>query len=177
MSAPKRYNPALVGLHWLVAALIFIMLVMGYTRLGGTPNDAAKIQTLGLHMPIGITIVVLTVIRFAVRLSTKKPAPATAGHPLLDKLGVATHYLLYLAALSMGLSGMGISALAGLPAIVFERSGSLPADFAAFGPAIAHGFLSFVLSGLVLMHIGAALYHQFIRKDNLLARMWFGKGQ
>ncbi|MDX9990679.1 MAG: cytochrome b/b6 domain-containing protein [Anaerolineales bacterium] len=177
MMTPKRYHPALVGLHWLIATLIFVMLLMGYTRLGGTPNDEAKIQTLSLHMPIGITIVALTLIRFGVRLATKKPAPATAGHPLLDKIGVATHYLLYLAALGMGLSGMGIAALAGLLPIVFERSGSLPPDFAAFSPAIGHAFLSFVLSGLVLLHIGAALYHQFIRKDNLLARMWFGKGQ
>jgi cytochrome b561 len=34
---------------------------------------------------------------------------------------------------------------------------------------------SWLLLGLVLLHFGAALYHQFIRKDNLLARMWFGK--
>lgn len=174
MSTQKRYHPALVGLHWLVAALILVMLLVGYTRLGATPNDEAKIQILSLHMPIGITIVALTVIRFVVRLATKKPAPATAGHPLLDKIGGITHYMLYLAALGMGISGMGISALAGLPAIVFERSGSLPADFAAFPPAIGHGFLGFVLSGLIVLHVGAALYHQFIRKDGLLSRMWFG---
>lgn len=177
MSTPKRYHPALVVLHWLIAALILLMLVMGYTRLGETPNDAAKVQVLSLHMPIGITIVVLTVLRFLVRVFSKKPEHATTGNPLLDKVGVVTHYLLYLAALGMGISGMGISALAGLPAIVFEGAGSLPADFAAFPPAIGHGFFGYVLSGLVLLHIGAALFHQFIRKDNLLARMWFGKGE
>lgn len=177
MPTPKQYHPALVTLHWLIAALIIIMLVMGFTQLGSTPNDEAKIQILSLHMPIGITILTLTIVRLFVRFFTRKPAPATAGNPLLDKVGVAVHVLLYIAALGMGISGLGISALAGLPAIVFERSGNLPADFAAFPPAIGHGFLSFVLSGLVLMHIGAALYHQFIRKDNLLARMWFGKDQ
>jgi cytochrome b561 len=175
MSTPKRYHPALVALHWLIAALIFVMLLMGYTQLGSTPNDDAKIQTLSLHMPIGITLFALTIIRLFVRIFTKKPEPATAGNPLLDKIGVAVHYLLYIVVLGMGLSGMGTSTLAGLPAIVFERTGSLPPDFAVFPPAIGHGFLSYVLSGLVALHIGAALYHQFIRQDNLLARMWFGK--
>jgi cytochrome b561 len=75
----------------------------------------------------------------------------------------------------MGLTGLGTSALAGLTTIVFQGSGPLPADFAEFPPAIGHGFFSYVLSGLVALHVGAALFHQFIRKDNLLSRMWFGK--
>jgi cytochrome b561 len=175
MSTPKRYHPILVVLHWLIAALIITMLLIGFTQLGSTPNDDAKIQILSMHMPIGISILALTVLRIFVRIFTKKPAPATAGNPILDKIGVAVHYLLYFVALGMGISGMGISASAGLAAIVFERAGTLPPDFAAFPPAIGHGFLAFVLSGLVVMHVGAALYHQFIRKDNLLGRMWFGQ--
>jgi cytochrome b561 len=177
MSTPKRYHPLLVSLHWLIAALILFMLFLGFTQLGSTPNDNAKIQTLGLHMPIGIALFVLTIIRLAVRFFTPKPEPASAGNPILDKIGVAVHYLLYIVVLAMGLTGMGTSALAGLPAIVFEGSGSLPADFAEFPPAIGHGFFSYVLSGLVFLHVGAALFHQFIRRDNLLSRMWFGRGE
>lgn len=172
---PKRYHPLLVVFHWVIAFLIVLMLLIGFTQLGNTPNDDAKIRLLGLHMPIGISILILTIIRLFVRFFTKKPEPATAGNPVLDKIGVAVHYLLYLAALGMGISGMGISVLAGLPAIVFERSGPLPVDFAAFPPAIGHSFTAFVLSGLITMHVGAALYHQFIRRDGLLNRMWFGK--
>jgi cytochrome b561 len=175
MDTPKRYHPFLVILHWIIAVLIIAMLVIGYTQLGDTPNDAAKVQVLSLHMPIGITILALTVIRLLVRIFSKKPAPATAGNPLLDKIGVATHYLLYILALGMGISGMGISSQAGLPAIVFEGLGNLPADFSAFPPALGHSLFAFLLGGLVLLHIGAALYHQFLRKDNLLSRMWFGK--
>lgn len=175
MSAPKRYHPILVSLHWLVALLILGMLVIGFTQLGETPNDEAKIQVLSMHMPIGITILALTLARLVVRFTTSKPAPATAGNPILDKIGVAVHYLLYIAALGMGISGLGISSAAGLPAIVFEKAGALPPDFAAFPPAIGHGFFAYVLSALVLLHIGAALYHQFIRKDGLLSRMGYGK--
>jgi cytochrome b561 len=38
-----------------------------------------------------------------------------------------------------------------------------------------HGFSWTLLLLLIILHIGAALYHQFFRRDNLLARMWFGK--
>jgi cytochrome b561 len=40
---------------------------------------------------------------------------------------------------------------------------------------MGHGLTSSLLLALVALHFGAALYHQFILKDNLLARMWFGK--
>jgi cytochrome b561 len=175
LNTPQRYHPALVGLHWLIAGLIIAMLLIGFTQLSDTPNDEAKVQLLRLHMPIGITILALTILRLLVRIFSKKPAPATTGNPLLDKVGVATHYLLYLLALGMGISGIGISSLAGLPEIVFEGNGNLPADFSAFPPALGHSLFALLLAGLVLLHIGAALYHQFLRKDNLLARMWFGK--
>jgi len=171
METPKRYAPALVILHWLIALLIFVMLGMGFTRLGGSPNDAAKVSVLRLHMPLGITILALMIARLFVRFFSRKPVPATAGNPLLDKIGVAVHILLYVGAIGMGISGLGISAQAGLAAIVFEGRGALPADFAAFPPALGHGLTAFLLSGLILLHVGAALYHQFIRKDNLLSRM------
>jgi cytochrome b561 len=171
----ERYHPVLVALHWLTALLIIAMLVIGFSQLGDTPNDEAKVQVLSMHMPIGIGLLLLTIIRFFVRLFTPKPAPASAGHLLLDKIGVATHYLLYVAVIGMGLTGMGTSALAGLPDIVFQGNGSLPADFSVFPPALGHGFFAILLSLLLILHIGAALYHQFVRKDGLFKRMGFGK--
>jgi len=38
-----------------------------------------------------------------------------------------------------------------------------------------HGASWTILLLLTLLHIGAALYHQFLRRDNLLGRMWFGR--
>lgn len=177
METPKRYAPALIFLHWLIAALIFLMLGMGFTRLGASPNDAAKVSVLRLHMPLGISILALMLVRLMVRFFSRKPAPATAGNPWLDKIGVLVHILLYVGAIGMGVSGLGISAQAGLAAIVFEGQGSLPADFSAFPPALGHGLTAFLLSGLILLHIGAALYHQFVRKDHLLARMGIGNSE
>jgi cytochrome b561 len=172
---PKRYHPLLVGLHWLSALLIIFNLLAGTLALKAMPNDAAKRMPLASHMTFGIAILVLTVVRVVVRVSTPKPAPATTGNAILDKIGVATHYLLYLGALGMGISGVGLATQSGLFSSVYGNTGSIPPDFYAFPVRFGHGFTSILLILLVLLHIGAALYHQFIRRDGLFSRMSFGK--
>jgi cytochrome b561 len=126
-------------------------------------------------MTLGIVILVLTLVRIYVRITKPKPAPASAGNAILDKIGVATHYLLYLGALGMGISGVGLAMEAGLFSSVYGRTGSLPADFYVYPVRFGHGFTASALIVLVLLHIGAALYHQFILRDGLLDRMSFRK--
>jgi cytochrome b561 len=146
------------------------------TFLKGQPNDSAKIGPLSIHMLSGITILVLMALRLVVRFATRKPDTATTGFGFLDRVGVAVHWLLYVAVFAMALSGLGTSAQAGLPDIVFSGSGDpLPADFFVFPARLGHGFTSTVLLALIALHVLAWIYHQFIRRDNLFARMWFGK--
>jgi cytochrome b561 len=76
----------------------------------------------------------------------------------------------------MAISGMALSLQSGLTPIVFGGSGAaLPADFFTFTSRMLHGFIAPALLLLVVLHVGAALYHQFLLKDHLLARMWYGK--
>lgn len=175
MTTPKRYHPALIALHWLSALLIILTLFAGLFALGDMPNTPEKAPLLAIHMTMGLTILTLTVIRLVVRFLSKKPAAATAGHPLLDKIAAATHWLLYLGALGMGLSGLGIATQSGILPLLGGAQVSLPADFMAYPPRIGHGLVARLLLALIALHVGAALYHQFIRKDGLLGRMWFGK--
>jgi cytochrome b561 len=173
-SLPKRYHPILVAIHWTTALLVIFMLVIGKVSLKWMPNDAAKIFPLAAHMITGISILVLTLVRIFIRLRFPKPAPATAGNRFLDAIGVITHYLLYLGALGMGISGLGIASQAGLLSSVFGGSGALPEDFFVYPVRYGHGYLSSALILIILLHTGAAIFHQFIRKDKLLSRMWFG---
>lgn len=175
MNAPKRYHPALVALHWVSALLILFTLLAGLGALGDLPNTPEKAPLLATHMTMGLLILALTVVRLIIRFTTRKPAPATAGHPLLDKIGVLTHWLLYLGALGMGISGLGIAAQSGIFPLLGGQAVPLPADFTIYPPRIGHGLVARLLLALIALHIGAALYHQFIRKDGLLGRMWFGK--
>jgi cytochrome b561 len=177
MSTPKRYNPWLVTIHWLTALLFILNLLAGTFVLKWLPNEAAKITPLASHMTIGILILVLTLVRIFVRLTTPAPAHATTGNALLDKIGILTHYLLYLGALGLGISGLGIASQAGLFQSVFGAAGQLPEDFYVFPARYGHGYLANALILLVLLHIGAALFHQFVRKDGLLSRMGYGKSQ
>ncbi len=172
----KRYHPALVVLHWLLAAMIIGALVMGGQVLAKTANsDPAKMTSLMMHMSIGIVILVLMVVRLVMRFMTKKPPAADIGNELLNKAAGAAYYALYALVIAMGVSGLATANAAGLPAIVFFGSGDpLPLNFDDIAPRAAHGALSIVLMLVIASHILAALYHQFIRKDGLFGRMWFG---
>ncbi len=166
---PNRYSTLWVTLHWLTVILIFAAIYLGFSSVES--STAEKASFLRWHMPIGITVFVLTLIRLFVRWRTPRPAPTTAGNAFLDKIGEWVHYLLYAFALLMPFTGMGLSIIYNLPPAVFEGQAEIPPGLNAG----LHGSFGWLLTLILLLHIGAALYHQFIRRDNLLARMWYGK--
>jgi len=142
--------------------------------LGDAPNNSNKLALLGIHMTLGIITLLVMVARFFVHQREIKPAPVTAGNVFLDKVGKLTHYGLYILVIFMSLAGIGISLQAGLAPIVFGGSGApLPTDFYVYSMRTVHGIIAPVLVLLLMLHIGAALYHQFMLKDNLIARMWY----
>ena len=173
---PARYHGALVALHWLLVLLLIAALAIGTFALKTVPNSSPdKIDALRGHMIAGGLILLLTLLRLAVRLKTAHPAPASTGYALLDRLAPATHWALYGLVLLMAGSGVAMSVLAGLPGIVFGGVGSLPVNFDALPPRAVHGIVAKLLMLAIALHIAAALYHQFVRRDGLLARMGFGR--
>lgn len=169
-STPARYHPLLVALHWLIALLIFTALAAGFF-LKGLPNEPAKWGPLGIHMRIGQIILFLMIARLIIRFVTKRPAPADIGNPLLNRAAGLVHALLYVAVIAMAVAGMGTAAQAGLN----QPGANLPEDFFAFPARYGHGYTAIILIILIAGHVGAWAFHQFIRKDNLFSRMWFGK--
>ncbi len=171
----SRYHPALVVLHWLIAILVLFGLVMGTFGLSTLPNSSPdKIGALQGHMVAGGAILILTLLRLVVRRVTVHPPPASTGYALADRLAPLAHGAMYLAVLAMVGSGIAMSIGAGLPAIVFGGQGSLPADFSHLAARGVHGLAAKALMALVVLHIAAALYHQWVRRDALLTRMGFG---
>jgi cytochrome b561 len=171
----EKYHPALVALHWLLAVLVLFAWGVGALSLEEMPNSSPdKIATLRVHMVAGIAILALTLVRLAVRFGTRRPTPVNTGHPLLDRAAVFAHYGLYALVILMAASGFAIARAAGLPDIVFGGSGTpLPQSFAAYPARTVHGIVGGLLAFLVLVHIIAALWHHFIRRDGLLRRMSF----
>jgi cytochrome b561 len=173
----EKYHPALVVLHWLLAVLVVFMLVMGAVSLEHLPNSSPeKVFALRGHMVTGMAILALTLVRLVVRVSARKPPPVDTGRPLLDRAAVYAHRSLYVLVILMAGSGLATALSAGLPDIVFGGSGKpLPETFAAYPARTVHGIVGSLLALLVLVHVVAALWHQFMRRDRLIRRMWFGR--
>jgi cytochrome b561 len=171
-----RYATALIVLHWLLAALILLALLMGSLSLAGMPNTSPdKVGALRGHMIVGTLIGLLMLVRLVVRWRLPRPAPARTGRPALDLLSRAVHVALYLLVFAMAGSGVAMALAAGLPEIVFGGAGALPERFDHLLPRAVHGVVALALMGLVGLHVAGALYHQFVRRDRLLARMGIGK--
>lgn len=210
---PARYHPVLVALHWVIALLIVVTAFLaigggeGGRRLGGA--TMAGLPILGIHMILGILVLVLLVVRLLIRWRTRQPDWATVGSALLDKVGMLTHWALYFFTFAITITGLILALQTNRLGRIFTPSsgarnqfgsgqqqpgqfppsgqfqpgqfprggfarGSFPRGGGFFLGAL-HGLSWTLLLLLIVLHVGAALYHQFFRKDNLLGRMWFGR--
>ena len=174
MSRTDRYGAMAVSIHWLSAVLILVLIATGF-RAADTIDPAAKAQLLRIHVPIAVAMLFLTLLRIVWWLAIDlKPHPV-AGSPLWqERSAKAVHLLFYVVILGMIASGIGMMVLSGAGSIIFGQGGVLP-DFSKFAPRVPHGIGARLLIALLVLHVGAALYHHFFRRDGLLKRMWFGK--
>lgn len=171
----KRYHSALIFLHWLLAIAIFLSLFFGGVVLGGMENtDTHKPDVLRAHVLIGILILLFTIVRLAVRATSAKPAPLVTGKPLMDKLAVGIHHLLYTLTVLVVLAGLALAFSTDLFRVLFEHAGSLPKDFDDYAAHGVHAALAYSLLGVIALHVAGALQHQLILKDGILSRITFG---
>jgi cytochrome b561 len=170
----SRYQPVLVALHWLLALMIIGLLCLGFFVLADMPNtDPKKLDILVWHMAGGMFVLVLMILRFIIRRWSARPATATTGSPLLDRLASIAHRSLYVIVFLMIASGWSTGWLI---SGAFQPNGEpLPDSFAVFPTFQAHAVLAALLAILIAAHVAAALYHQFALKDGLFRRMWFGQ--
>ncbi len=173
----KRYHPLLVGLHWLIAAMILVGLLVGGPALADMQNDNPdKMFALTGHMIWGLLIGAFMLVRLATRLFSKRPPSADAGNAMLNLGAKSAHLGLYVLVFAMVGSGIGLAISADLFTTVFGGSGAqLPTDFNNFSARVAHGLIATALLILIGLHFAGWAYHQFFVRDGLISRMWFGK--
>ena len=169
----SRYQPVLVALHWLIALLIIGLLCLGFFVLADMPNtDPKKLDILVWHMSGGMSVLVLMILRLLIRRWSARPAAATTGSALLDRLASIAHGSLYVIVFLMIASGWTTGwFISG----AFAPHGKLPSSFAELPTFRIHAALAALLAVLIAAHVAAALYHQFVLKDGLFRRMWFGR--
>ncbi len=174
-----RYHPILVLLYWVMALLIIMALMAGKFLLAPMAmDDPAKVEGAAGHMTIGLIIGALLVIRFLIRYFSTSPPHAETGNAVLDRIGALTHWVLY--ALVFGLVASGLAFAVGGEFIGLVSGAPiefLPADLGEWATRKAHGLFGTLLLLLLVLHISAALYHQFFLQDGLFSHMWFGRRQ
>lgn len=174
-STSETYGRVAVLLHWVSAALIIGLLIAGFLA-SATTDDSAKITVLSLHAPIGTAVLVLTIARLAWWLFADRKPAEPPGTPRWQALTAkAVHGGLMLVIPGLAISGIALFALSGAGDIVFGgKAGPLP-DFWDFAPRYGHAVLARLAVLLLALHVGAALFHQFVRRDHILRRMGIGR--
>jgi len=165
-----RYSGGAIVLHWLLALALAFQLALGFVM----PRDASGFALFQLHKSVGITILLLTLVRIGWRVAHKSP-PAVEGG-LGGLLAKAVHVLLYAFMLGAPLPGWALvsTATIKMPTLLF---GTVPWPHLPLGTAInepmeeLHELLAWMGLALIVLHILGALRHQFLMKDNLLRRM------
>ena len=167
-----RYGAVAMVLHWSVAALMIFMIFFG--------EDLMRANGLfqpSLHVSIGTSILVLSVLRQVWRLMNPPPAlPATMA-PWEIMVTKVTHSTFYILMIGLPITGWLAfpEQLARHPAMagvsVFGLFAVPPAPGLGQLPGLLHSFGSNVGMALVLLHVLAALKHQFVNRDGLMRRM------
>ncbi len=181
-SAPKRYTLTAVALHWVLALGLVGLFALGL-YMHELPFSLQRLKLYNWHKWAGITFLLLSVLRLVWRITHRPPAlPSTIedAMPAWQRMAHhGTHHALYLLFFLVPLIGWAYSSAAGFPIVWF---GILPLpDFVPADKALAelikplHAVSAFALAGLALLHIAAALKHQWIDRDNLVARILPGK--
>ena len=180
----QRYNRTAMTLHWVVAALIFVNVVLGLSAQYAA--DAHVRPLIDMHKSIGLTVLGLVLLRILWRLS-HKPPPMPRSYPGIEKVAAhAAHIALYAVILLLPLSGylhdsawtggathplvwFGILHLPRMPIIKSFDPATKTHLHAVF--AAAHTYIGYVLYGLVGLHLLGVLKHHLIDRESEISRM------
>lgn len=191
---PQRYSAVAIVLHWAIAVSILYMIPLGFWMAQQTASGAVGqglFSAFQLHKSIGLTILLLSLIRLGWRL-THKPPPLPAAMPAWEKFAArATHWAFYFIIIAMPLTGwlyvstqwsaptdsplpvathyfglFRVPALFGLPQADEETRKGLSHLFLTW-----HWAIAWTTVGLFFLHVAAALKHHFINRDETLTHM------
>lgn len=169
----RHFTPLQRLLHWLMAVCILAMLFIGVGMV--STIKPIYLTLVSIHKPLGIAILVLVLIRLAVRLRYGAP-PLPADLPEPMKLAAhLSHYALYALMIAMPLIGWGMLSAAAYPVVLFGglRLPSILPQSDGLHTLLwnAHFYLAFVFFALILMHVAAALFHALVRRDGVFETM------
>lgn len=185
----QRYSGIAILLHWVVAALVTINVLLAWSWSGWIA-DAQVRPAIDLHKSVGITILGLAILRLLWRLS-HRPPPFPQGYRQWEaRAAHLTHALLYVILFAMPLTGWIMDS-------AYEHAAQTPMYWfglfqwprlgfvMALDPATkksvhdgfgaAHEVIAYLVYALFVLHVVGALKHQFLDGTKELQRMWPGR--
>lgn len=177
-ASAARYSPAMKWVHWLTAAAIAALFALGWT-IDEFSAAATRKMLLVVHQSLGLTIILLAALRLVLRRNGIGEADTTVP-PWMQVLARLGHAALYVSMIALPVSGWVYSSAKGA-AINFFWLVKLPRlmtpDLDAADQFLKiHEIVGFVVLGLIGLHVGAALYHHLIRRDDTLLSMLPSRG-
>ena len=160
-------------IHWLMAVIVIIMLAVGFTMVNLEPSDQ-KWQIYGIHKATGLIVLALAILRI-IWILLNQAVQVPFDLPQWQRFAAKwNHNFLYILLLVMPASGALMSLVGGNDINFF---GAFTIKAIAHNKEYSklfwntHVTSAFLLVAAITVHIFAALYHHFIRKDNVLMRM------
>lgn len=169
----QRYGPGAIAFHWVMVVLVVVVGVLGL--LHDSWPHATQAFWINIHAMVGLTVWAVAVARLGWRLTHRPPdLPPDVG-AFSRRLSHPIHLLLY--ALMLVIPPIGIVTFIYHGRVfdfgLFQLNFHVHSDRKIFHPTEdMHGYLAYVLFGLIGLHLLAALWHHFVRRDGVLLRMW-----
>jgi len=169
------YGATAIGLHWIIALLIFAAFGLGWYMTGIPGLTPTKLKLFSWHKWLGVTVFIIAVLRVLWRATHSAP-PVAPGTPAWQaKAAAGAHHLLYMLIIVVPVTGYLYSMAAGVPVVylglwkmpvLIEANEELKAVF-----KLAHVALNYLMAGVVAVHAAAAIKHQVVDRDGTLGRM------
>jgi len=174
LMTPEKYDLTYKLLHWFMAILILMMFMAGI-GFGNAKNEQEMLTMLTGHSSIGIIVSCLLFLRILKRFVKRDPVPAHDLPRLQQRLATMVHYAIYILLILIPLTGYLTARAHELPVNAFgsfNLNSGLPFNNEHFTNIRAiHETCTKLLMLVLTGHIGAALMHGFIKKDNVLKSM------
>ena len=175
-SALLRYSNTAAAFHWVTVVLVLTQAYLGFT-FANSAEGPARDNIFIWHKTVGVVILLVVLARLAYRL-TNKPPPYPPQLPAWERFaGTWNHRIFYLLLIAMPLVGfVSVSGFANGPTTPLVGGISvpvLPGVSKATGELAGevHSIAAFLLVALILLHVAAALKHQFIDRNRAAGRM------
>ena len=180
--APLRYTRVAIAFHWAIAALVLALLGIGLAMTHADLAPMRRFQLYQWHKSVGLTVLVLSLLRLGWR-AFHRPPPLPAAMPALER-GAAhlAHAVLYALIIAMPLVGWALVSASpfNIPTVLYgvvpwphlPIVTDLPNKAAVeAGLKLVHASGAWFLIALLVLHAGAALRHHFVLRDDTLRRM------